>query len=457
MSQVANFTSGKIYLPLIKFTVPLMLAMFLQITYTAVDLLIVGQFASSADVAGVATGGQVMQTVQVMLIGFSVSITILLGQKIGEKKLDLAGNVIGAGICIFASLATLFTIILITFTEKITHTLNTPTEAFIHTLDYISICGMGVVFIVAYNLIGAVFRGLGDSKTPLMTVAIACISNILLDLLFVANFDMGAKGAAIATVLAQAISVILSLMIITKRGIPFEFSQKHIRFHKEESRKIFLYGLPIALQDTLVSLTFLAVTGFVNGLGLIASAGLGVAGRLIAYVMLLPASFAQATSSFTAQNYGASTMQRAKKALRYSIATALVIACITGYACYFYGDVLLRMFTNDPLVLAAGWLYLKAFCFDAFFTSFLFSFCGFFSGCGKTTFVMLQGIVCAIGIRVPFAYYMSIKENPSLFEIGLATPAASLIQVILCFIYYYFLSKQLVDREGLHDSKKASM
>ncbi len=447
MSKITDFTSGKIYFPLIKFTIPLMLAMFLQITYSAVDLMIVGQFATSADVSGVSTGGQIMQTVQVMLIGFSVSVTILIGQKIGEKRLDLAGKAVETAICIFASLAVIYSLILLSFSHDIATILNAPDEAFNHTVDYISTCALGVVFIVSYNLIGAVFRGLGDSKTPLLTVSIACVSNIILDLIMVAHFDMGAKGAAIATVCAQAISVILSLFIIKKRGIPFEFSLKNIRFHKEETKRIFMYGAPIALQDTLVNMTFLVVTGLVNSLGLIASAGLGTAGRLIGFIMLLPASFAQATSTFTAQNYGASTMYRAKTALKYSILTALSVSSITGYFCFFHGDILLSLFSNDPLVLAAGWLYLKAFCFDCLFTSFLFSFCGFFNGCGRTTFVMLQGIICAFAIRVPFAYYMSIQENPSLFEIGLATPASTFVQAILCLIYYRLLSKQLVARE----------
>ncbi len=447
MNNVTNFTSGKIYFPLIKFAIPLMLAMFLQVMYSAVDLMIVGQFATSADVSGVATGGQIMHTIQGFLIGFSISVTVLIGQRIGEKKIEIAGNAVGASTCVFAVIALFFTCILMFFAENISNILNAPPEAYQQTIDYIRISSLGVTFFVGYNLLGAVFRGLGDAKTPLMTVGIACVTNIILDLVLVAQFGMGAKGAAIATVFAQAISVILSIIIIKKRGLPFTFSYKHIKFHNDETKKILLYGVPIALQDTLVNFTFLFVTGLVNGLGLYASAGLGVAGRLIGFIMLLPASFAQSISTFTAQNYGAKSIDRAKLALKYAVTTSFIISIFICFSAYNYGDVLLSPFSKDSLVLSQGWLYMKAFSFDCMLCSFLFSLTGFFTGCGKTTFVMLQGIICAIGIRVPVAYFMSLQEGATLFHIGLATPAASVVQVVLCLIYYQFLSKQLKIRE----------
>ncbi len=443
MTVVTDFTKGNIYIPLIRFAIPLFMAMFLQVMYAAVDLMIVGQFATSSDVSGVATGGQVMQTLQGLLIGFSVSVTVLIGQRIGEKKIDELSKAIGAAICIFATIGIIFTIVFLLFANDIALLLNAPAHN--QTVAYIFTCGFGIIFIVAYNLLGAIFRGLGDAKTPLMTVGIACVTNIVLDLILVAYFGMGAHGAAIATVCAQATSVILSLIIIKKRGLPFELTLQDIRFHKKESRKIMLYGSPIAIQDSLVNMTFLFVTGLVNGLGLYASAGLGVAGRLIGFIMLLPASFAQSISTVTAQNYGAQSMDRAKKALKYAVTTSFSLCLFIGYFCFYKGNILLSVFSNDELVLAQGWLYLKAFCFDCLLTSFLFSFTGFFTGCGKTTFVMLQGIICALFIRVPFAYFMSIQENANLFQIGLATPAASLVQVGLCLLYYYFFSRQLAN------------
>ncbi len=442
MSNLTDFTKGKLYIPFIKFALPLMLAMFLQVMYGAVDLMIVGLFASPADISGVATGSQVMMVLQAVLMGFSISVTILLGQAIGEKKLEKIGNIIGSGICVFLCIGIVFTVCFVLPSEHITKIVNAPVEAIYHTDIYIFICGLGVLFISAYNLLGAIFRGLGDSKTPLMTVAIACVTNIIMDLVLVAIFDMGAKGAAIATIMAQALSVLLSLLIIRKRKFDFEFSKKNIAFHKEESFKIIKYGLPLAFSEALVNLSFLAITGIVNSLGLIASAGLGVAGRLIGFIMLIPGSLAQAISTVTAQNFGARSMARARRALFYSYATGFSISLFTASATFFYGDVLLRAFTLDPMVIEAGWSYLRAYSIDVLLTSFLFSSLGFFSGCGKTTFTMFIGIFGAFAIRIPVSYYMSIQPEPDLFMIGLATPLASFIQITLCFYYLYRASKE---------------
>ncbi len=448
MSSVTNFTQGKLYIPFIKFALPLMLAMFLQVMYGAVDLMMVGLFATPADISGVATGSQVLMVLQAILMGFSISVTILLGQSIGANKLEKIGNIIGSGICVFSTIGISCTLLFTFFAQDISVLVNAPEEAFLHTVDYIFICGLGVLFITSYNLLGAIFRGLGDSKTPLMTVFFACIANIILDFILIAYFDLGAKGAAIATIMAQAISVILSLLVIKKRTFPFVFGLKNIAFHKEESFSIIKYGLPLAFSEALVNLSFLAITGIVNTLGLIASAGLGVSGRLIGFIMLLPGSLAQAVSTVTAQNYGARSMQRAVRVLLYSYTTGFSISLITAYFTFFHGDFLLQAFTNNTDVIQAGYAYLRAYSIDVLLTSFLFSSFGFFSGCGKTTLTMFVGIFGAFAVRIPFSYYMSIQENPSLFMIGLSTPLASALQLIICFSFLYLYTKEF-KRNGL--------
>jgi len=448
MAKVSNFTEGKIFSPLLKFTVPILMAMFLQTMYGAVDLLIVGQFGNAADVASVSTGSQIMQTITSMITGLTMGITILIGQKLGEGKRKDAGNVVGSGISIFSVIALIVTIFVFAFSSYITKLMNVPIEAFDSTVSYLRICAIGSVFIVSYNVIGGVFRGLGDSKTPLITVAIACVVNIIGDLIFVGMLNMAATGAALATVIAQAISVILSLILIKRRGLPFEFSLKSIAFHKNLTSQIIKFGAPIALQDILVNLSFLVIVMIGNSMGVVASAGMGVAQKLVGFIMLIPLSFSQAVSAFVAQNYGAKKYDRTKKVLLYSMSASLCCGIIMFYITFFHGNLLSQIFTKDKEVILASWDYMKSYGIDCLFTAIMFCMVGYFNGCGKTTFVMIQGIVGAFCIRIPVAFIMSQIKPVSLFKVGLATPASTFVQIILCVSFYIYLSKKSHQEES---------
>ena len=443
MSKISNFTEGKIFSPLLKFIIPILAALFLQTMYGAVDLLIVGRFGNTADVSAVSTGSQLMNAITSMINGLTMGITILIGQKLGESKKEEAGNVVGSGISIFAIIAIIVTVLFVTFAPTIISYMNTPAEAFNSTVSYLIICCFGSIFIIAYNVIGGVFRGLGDSKTPLITVGIACITNIIGDLIFVGVFKMAATGAAYATVIAQAVSVILSLVMITKRGLPFEFSKKSIKFHKNLTSQIIKYGTPIALQNVLVNISFLVIMMIGNSMGVIASAGMGVAQKLVGFIMLIPLSFSQAVSTFVAQNYGAKKYDRSNKVLLYAISSSLVCGIVMFYISFSHGNLLSGIFSNDKDVILASWDYMKAYGVDCLFTAIMFSMVGYFNGCGKTTFVMAQGIIGAFLVRIPVSYIMSKSEPVSLFKIGLATPASTLVQIILCFVYFIILSKKL--------------
>ena len=452
MSKVSNFTEGKILSPLLKFIIPILAALFLQTMYGAVDLLIVGRFGNAADVSAVSTGSQIMQVITLAITGLTMGITILIGQKLGESKRKEAGNVVGSAISIFAVIAVIITILFVTFAPSVAKSMQTPAEAFDSTVTYLRICCSGLVFIIAYNVIGGVFRGLGDSKTPLMTVLIACIVNIVADLIFVGVFKMAATGAALATVLAQTISVVLSLIIITKRGLPFEFNLKSIKFHKGLTSQILKFGAPIALQDLLVQISFLVILMIGNSMGVIQSAGMGIAEKLVGFIMLMPSAFSQAVSAFVAQNFGARKYDRAKKALLCAVATSLVCGVFMFYLSFFHGNLLSGIFSTDEAVIMASWDYLKAYGIDCLFTAVLFCMIGFLNGCGKTTIVMIQGIVGAFLVRIPVAYVMSKIEPVSLFRVGLATPSSTIVQIIICGVYLFFLSKTLFKKEETNDA-----
>lgn len=440
MKDTANFTEGKILLPLIGFALPVLFALFLQAMYGAVDLLVVGQFGTAVDVSAVSTGSMIMYSLTVIITGMAMGITVLVGQRIGEGRPEKAGQVIGSGICLFLAAAFVITVLMLPGAAPVSRIMQAPPEAFSQTVAYVRICSAGTVFIASYNVLGSIFRGIGDSRMPLISVMIACVVNIFGDLLFVAGFHMGAAGAAAATVMAQAVSVILSLGIIRRRQLPFSLTRKDIRFDGGNIRRILSLGVPIALQDLLVSISFLVIMAIVNSMGLIASAGVGVAEKLCAFIMLVPSAYMQSMSAFVAQNVGARKPLRARRALWYGIGTSLLAGAVMCFLAFFHGEKLALIFARDPQVIGAAADYLKAYAIDCILTAFLFCFIGYFNGYGKTLFVMTQGIVGAFLVRIPVAYLMSRLDGVSLFRIGLATPASSLVQILLCLGYLVILS-----------------
>lgn len=442
METKGNFTEGRIFLPLMKFALPVLAAMFLQSLYGAVDLLIVGQFASSADVSAVSTGAQIMQTITQVIAGLSMGITILLGQQIGEGKQEEAGKTVGAGILFFGCIAIIISVIMLVGNRFAASLMNTPAEAFNQTCSYIFICSAGLIFITSYNLLGSLFRGLGNSRIPLITVAMAAFINIFGDLFLVRVLHMGASGAAVATVASQGISVLLSLLMIRHIHLPFHMNKKHFRFNREITGKIFHFGFPIALADFLVGVSFLMILAIVNSLGLMASAGMGVAEKVCGFIMLVPSAFGQSMAAFVAQNYGARRMDRAHKALFYGIAISFAFGAVMGWLSFFHGDLLCGIFSKDHEVVLQGWEYLKAYAIDCLLTSFFFCYTGYFNGCGYTRFVMTQSIFGAFGVRVPVSFFMSKIKPVSLFKVGLATPASSLLQTILCILYMRITDKK---------------
>lgn len=437
-----SFTEGKILGPLMKFAIPVVLALVLQSLYGAVDLLVVGQFATSADVSAVSTGSQIMTTITNAIAGLSMGTTILLGQQIGEGKRKEAGKSMGASIVFFTIIAVGLSVIMLLNIANICTIMNAPEEAFSMTEDYVRICSWGLIFITAYNVLGSLFRGIGNSKLPLFSVAIAAVINIFGDLFLVCVCHMGAAGAALATVASQAISVMISAWMVTRIELPFDFEKSDIKFDATVTKKVFNFGFPLALADTLVGLSFLIIVAIVNQFGVIISAGVGVAEKVCGFIMLVPSAFGQSMAAFVAQNYGARKMDRAHIGLRYGIIVSLCIGGVMAFLAFFKGDLLCGIFSNDPEVVAAGWEYLKVYGIDCFLTAIFFNVNGYFNGCGYTKFVMIENISGALLWRVPVSYLMSKITPVNLFLIGLATPTSSLLQVILCVLYMFLVVKK---------------
>ncbi len=440
MKRNIDFTTGPIVGPLLRFAVPVLFAMFLQVLYGAVDLMVVGRFATSPDVSGVSIGAQLMMTVTNIVVNFSMGSTIYLGQKLGEGDRKRGGDIIGTTIIMFSVIGLALSVLLPIFAPMLAGAMNTPEESFVQTVRYIRICGAGSIMIVAYNIIGAIFRGIGDSTTPLITVAIAAVINIVGDLALVAGVGLGSAGAAIATVASQTISVIISLFLMRGRQLPFEFSRSHVHYQRPIAGRITRFGFPIALQDFMVSMSFLIILVIVNTLGVNASAGVGVAQKICGFIMLVPLAFMQSMSSFVAQNKGADKPERAYHGLKVSIELSAVFGVFMFWLAFFHGDLLCQLFSKDAAVVACATEYLKAYAIDCLFTCIIFCMVGFLNGIGKTFFVMLQGIVGAFVVRIPAAFLLSHFVG-SLFSIGLAIPISSVSQILICLVLFWRIRK----------------
>ncbi len=436
-----NFLKGSIAHALIKFAIPLMLSLVLQTLYGAVDLAVVGQFSSTASVSAVATGSHIMHTIYVVIIGFSTGVTILIGQAIGAKDYEEISKIVAGQIKLFSVIVLFITLITYIFAPQIVVFMQTPPEAVEQTISYVHICVLGMVFISAYNGISAIFRGFGNSKAPLLFVLIACVVNIILDIVFVAILNMSATGVALATVFAQIVSVLFSLYYMYKKPFPFKLN-KCIFKRINGEKSILKLGSPIALQDVLVSLSFLAITAIINSLGVVESASVGVAEKMFVFLALVPSSFMSSLSAFVAQNIGAGQPDRAKKALGIATSLSFVMGVFICIVTFFWGDLLAQIFASDPLVIAGTHLYLQGVALEHVFITVSFCMLGYFNGLGKTKFVMIQGLSVAFIIRIPLSYYLSQLPNTNLFVIGLAVPIAACVSFVLCIFYYIYLNKK---------------
>ena len=439
-SDKADFTQGSILKKLVAFMMPVLGALILQAAYGAVDLLVVGRFGSTSGLSAVSTGSQVLNLVTFVVVQFAMGITVLIARYLGEKKPEKIGAVIGGGAIVFTIISVVLFIVMVCFAHPISILMQAPEEAVDLTASYVRICGGGIFFIVAYNLLSAIFRGLGDSKSPLLFVLVACIVNVVGDLALVAGLHMDAAGAAIATVSAQALSVVFAVVLLIKKELPFSIARKDFRLNPQ-CKKFLKIGLPLALQEFLTQVSFLALCAFVNRLGLEASSGYGVACKIVNFAMLVPSALMQSMASFVSQNIGAGKKKRAKKSMFTGIGVGLVVGCLVFALVMLKGDMLAGFFSTDAAVIENGYAYLKGFALETIVTAILFSMVGYFNGNNKTIWVMTQGLIQTLLVRLPLAYFMSIQPNASLTKIGLAAPISAMVGVVLNIGFYVYLNR----------------
>lgn len=436
----ADFTQGSILKKLVAFMMPVLGALILQAAYGAVDLLVVGRFGSTSGLSAVSTGSQVLNLVTFVVIQFAMGITVLIARYLGEKRPEKIGAVIGGGAVVFTIMSIVLFFVMVFFARPISVLMQAPVEAVDLTSSYVRICGGGIFFIVAYNLLSAIFRGLGDSNSPLLFVLVACIVNVIGDLVLVAGLHMDASGAAIATVTAQALSVVFAIMLLLKKNLPFKITKKDFRLNPQ-CKKFLKIGLPLALQEFLTQISFLALCAFVNRLGLEASSGYGVACKIVSFAMLVPSALMQSMASFVSQNVGAGKTKRAKQSMFTGIGVGLAVGCLVFLLVMFKGDMLAGFFSTDAAVIQNGYDYLKGFAPETIVTAIMFSMVGYFNGNNKTVWVMVQGLIQTLLVRLPLAYFMSIQPNASLTKIGLAAPVATTVGIILNVGFFIYMNR----------------
>ena len=441
-----NLTTGSVFKSIIFFSLPYLLSYLLQTLYGMADLFIIGQFEGVASTTAVSIGSQVMHMLTVMIVGLAMGSTVSIGQSVGANDKKSAASNIGNTVTLFMLLSLILTVILLVLVKPIVSIMSTPTEAIPGTIDYLTICFIGIPFITAYNIISSIFRGMGDSKSPMYFIAVACAANIGLDYLFMGPLHMGPAGAALGTTLSQAISVITSLAVIFRRKSGISVTKNDFRPQHTVMGKILKIGFPIALQDGLIQISFIVITIIANRRGLNDAAAVGIVEKVMSFLFLIPSSMLSTVSALGAQNIGAGKAERAKLTLRYAALIAVCFGTVTAITIQFIAEPVVALFTNAATqdgaeTVRLGGQYLRGYVWDCIFAGIHFSFSGYFCACGKSIISFIHNIIAILLVRIPGVYLTSLLFPATLFPMGLATAAGSLLSVMICAAAFIIYSK----------------
>ena len=439
-----NLTNGSVLKNIAYFSLPYLLSYFLQTLYGLADLFIIGQFEGVASTTAVSIGSQVMHMLTVMIVGLAMGSTVCIGQAVGAGDKKRASAAIGNTVTLFMLLSVVITALLLALVRPIVSVMSTPAEAVDGTRAYLTICFIGIPFITAYNIISAIFRGLGDSKSPMIFIAVACAANIALDFIFIGAMGLGPAGAALGTTLSQAISVVFSLVVILRRKSGISLERRDLHPQRDTMGQLLRIGIPVAAQDGLIQIAFIVITVIANRRGLDAAAAVGIVEKIISFVFLVPSSMLSTVSALCAQNIGAGKQARAEQTLRYAVIIAVSFGIIIALLTQFISEQAVGLFTPDTVVIMLGGQYLRGYIWDALFAGIHFCFSGYFCACGRSEISFIHNISAIALVRIPGVYLTSKLFPDTLFPMGLATAAGSLLSVIICIIAFALLKKHSV-------------
>ena len=442
MRTVKNLTTGSVFKNIIYFSLPYLLSYFLQTLYGMADLFIIGQFET--DISGttaVSIGSQVMHMLTVMLVGLAMGSTVSIGQAIGANNKKLASAAVGNTITLFMLVSAALTALLLAFVKPIVSVMSTPQEAVSGTTAYLTICFIGIPFITAYNVISSVFRGMGDSKSPMYFIAIACGVNIALDYLFMGALKLGPAGAALGTTISQAVSVIISLTVIVKRKM-LSLLRSDLKPQKAVTSKLLKIGVPVALQDGFIQVSFVIITVIANNRSLTDSAAVGIVEKVIGFLFLVPSSMLSTVSALGAQNIGAGKQGRALQTLKYACMVSVGFGVVVCIIVQLMAEQIVGLFTPDQAVIVSGGQYLRGYIFDCVLAGIQFSFSGYFCTCGKSQLSFLHNVLSIVFVRVPGAFFASKMYPNTLLPMGLASAAGSLLSSVICILALCIILKK---------------
>ena len=431
-----NLTEGSVAKQLILFALPFMLSNLIQTLYNVTDMLIVGIYSGTVGISGVNIGGQVTFILTNIIIGLAVGGTVVIGQYLGAGDRKGMRETISTLLTFLLVAGIAFTVIMLILSDKVLNLLQTPKESYQQARNYLDVTLMGTIFIFGYNAFAAILRGLGDSKRPLIFVTIACLTNIFLDLLFVGVYGMEARGAAIATVISQAFSMILCIIYLKRSDFEFDFKLSSFKFYKERFAMLIKIGIPISIQNVIVNFSFLVLTTIANSMGVNASAAVGIVGKYNGFAILPAIAVGSSVSAMVAQNMGAGETERAKKTFYTGFTLAFSVTFVAFIFTQMFPEKILSLFDNNPETIAAGVEYIRTFSFDYLIVPATFCLNGLVTGSGHTVISSICGILSSIGFRVPIAILFGVVLQKGLWGLGLAAPVASFASGLILFIFF---------------------
>lgn len=435
-----NLTQGNMMKTLLRFSLPFLLSCFLQTFYGLADLFITGQYNGADTITAVSVGSQITHMLTVIIVGLAMGTTVTIGHAIGAERGDKASKTIGNSITLFGVFSVVFAIVLCIFADGIVAAVSTPVEAIAQTKDYLWVCFLGVPFITAYNVISSIFRGLGDSKTPMYFVAVAGVVNIVLDIIFIGKLGMGAFGAALATVIAQGVSVVLALVAMRRMQLGIQLKMRDLIPDRETIGAILKVGVPIACQDGFIQISFLVITAIANSRGVEVAAAVGIVEKMICFFFLVPSAMLSSVSAIASQNAGAGKHQRSEQVLRYGIGVCLVFGLVVAVLCQFSSEFLVGLFTkNEPEVVRLGGQYLRAYIFDCAAAGVHFCFSGFFCAYNRAGLSFIHNLISVLCVRIPGAYLASVYFPETLYPMGWAPSTGSILSIVICVIFFCVL------------------
>lgn len=444
-----NLTTGSVLKTLLGFSLPFLLSYFLQTLYGMADLFIIGQFNGVESTTAVSIGSQVMHMLTVMIVGLAMGATVMIGQAVGAGEKEKASRAVGNTATLFFVLSLAATAILLAAVQGIVNVMSTPKEAVAGTTAYLTICFLGIPFITAYNIISSIFRGMGDSKSPMYFVAVACAVNIGLDYLFIGVLGLGAAGAALGTTLSQTVSVLIAFLVIRKRRTGLTLTKKVFRPHRETMGRILRIGIPISMQDGFIQISFIVITIIANRRGLSDAAAVGIVEKIIGILFLVPSSMLQSVSALAAQNVGAGKHDRARRTLFYAAALSFLWGMLAVALMQWDAERFVGLFAEDAAVLRLGGQYMRGYVWDAALAGIHFCFSGYFCAYGLSGISFIHNSISIVCVRIPFAYLASRYFADTLFPMGLASTAGSGISVLICIGVFIWLERKWRKQYGI--------